>query len=239
MLVQTQLLGRFLSDGHKKLKIWTNGEDSKQSLLEMHQVLLIFLKHGRRVYCSRSFPVLLFRPRETNICVKYSNDPNNATLSSYYLNQAASSFLCKQVFWRDFAIGHVCSPERQKVRNHPPKGLTMLQSLLLHSPLGILGTNADVPGMSFKPPGLGLELQLTTWESSNIAILPTADPPNQRPYSSHQDHVAELEAELLAVGPPGSSTCCRKISIFKSLYWKLASSFLLRANRGINFLLSF
>ena len=50
----------------------------------------------------------------------------------------------------------------------------MPQSLLLHSPLGILGTHAHAPGMSFKPPGPGRELRLTTWESSDIDITLTA-----------------------------------------------------------------
>ena len=48
------------------------------------------------------------------------------------------------------------------------------QSLLLHSPLGILGTLAHAPGVSFKPPGPGREPRSTTWESSNIAITQTA-----------------------------------------------------------------
>ena len=49
---------------------------------------------------------------------------------------------------------------------------------LLHSPLGILGTHAHVPGVSFKPPGPGCEPRSTTWESSNIAIMLTAGPWN-------------------------------------------------------------
>ena len=53
--------------------------------------------------------------------------------------------------------------------------MVMLQSLLLHSPLRILGTHAHMPSVSFKPPGLGRELRSTTWESSNIAITLTAD----------------------------------------------------------------
>ena len=52
----------------------------------------------------------------------------------------------------------------------------MPQSLLLHSPLGILGTHAHVPSMSFKPPGLGREPRSTTRESSDIAIMLTAGP---------------------------------------------------------------
>ena len=35
--VQIQHLGRFFSDGHKELEMWTKGEDSKQSLLEKSQ----------------------------------------------------------------------------------------------------------------------------------------------------------------------------------------------------------
>ena len=52
----------------------------------------------------------------------------------------------------------------------------MPQSLLLHSPLRILGTHAHTPSVSFKPPGLGREPQSTTWESSNVAITLTAGP---------------------------------------------------------------
>ena len=80
-----------------------------------------------------------------------------------------------------FTIGRVHLPdrqrqtERQKVRNHLPGGMATPQSLLLHSPLGILGTHTHVPGMSFKPPGPGRELWSTTWESSDIAITLTAD----------------------------------------------------------------
>ena len=57
-----------------------------------------------------------------------------------------------------------------------PRGMATLQSLLLHSPLGILGTHAHVPGMSFKPLGPGREPWSTTWESSDIAITLTAGP---------------------------------------------------------------
>ena len=64
---------------------------------------------------------------------------------------------------------------RGKVRNHPPGGMVMSQSLL-HSPLGILGTHAHVPGVSFKPQGMGREPRSTMWESSNIAITLTAGP---------------------------------------------------------------
>ena len=56
----------------------------------------------------------------------------------------------------------------------PPGEMAMLQSLLLRSPLRILGTHAHVPGVSFKPPGPGLELRSITWESSDIAIMLTA-----------------------------------------------------------------
>ena len=82
-----------------------------------------------------------------------------------------------------FAIGRVRSSdrqretERQKVRNRPLGGMVTPQSLLLHSPLGILGTHAHAPGVSFKPPGLGREPRLTTWESSVIAITLTAGLP--------------------------------------------------------------
>ena len=56
----------------------------------------------------------------------------------------------------------------------PPGGMVTPQSLLLHSLLGILGTHAHAPGVSFKPPGPGCEPQSTTWESSDIAIMLTA-----------------------------------------------------------------
>ena len=54
--------------------------------------------------------------------------------------------------------------------------VAILQSLLLHSPLGILGTHAHAPSVSFKPLGLGHEPRLTTWEASDIAITLTAGP---------------------------------------------------------------
>ena len=79
--------------------------------------------------------------------------------------------------------------ERQKARNHPPGGMATLQSLLLHSPLGILGMHAHTPDMSSKPPGPGLKPQSTTWESSDIAITLTAGP-------SFRDFFSE---DLLAV----------------------------------------
>ena len=56
----------------------------------------------------------------------------------------------------------------------PPGGMAMPQPLLLHSPIGILGTHAHAPSMSFKPPDPGLEPQLTMWESSDITIMPSA-----------------------------------------------------------------
>ena len=58
----------------------------------------------------------------------------------------------------------------------PPGEMVTPQSLLLHSPLGILGTHAHAPGVSFKPPGPGRELPSTIWESSDIAITLTAGP---------------------------------------------------------------
>ena len=57
----------------------------------------------------------------------------------------------------------------------PPGGMAKPESLL-HSPLRILGMHTHMPGVSFKPPGLGLKLWSTTWESSDIAITPTAGP---------------------------------------------------------------
>ena len=68
-----------------------------------------------------------------------------------------SSMYQKFIFFGEdffFTIGRVRSPkrqretERQKARNHPPGGMTTLQSLLLYSPLGILGTRAHAPGVS-------------------------------------------------------------------------------------------
>ena len=87
-------------------------------------------------------------------------------------------FLFGEVFFY-----RVCALARKTERDietesekSPPAGMVMLQSLLLHSPLGILGTHAHAPGVSFKPPGPGLELQSTTWESSDIAITLSAGP---------------------------------------------------------------
>ena len=48
------------------------------------------------------------------------------------------------------------------------------QSLLLHSPLRILGTHTHAPSVSFKPPGPGRKPRSTTWESRDIAITLTA-----------------------------------------------------------------
>ena len=50
----------------------------------------------------------------------------------------------------------------------------MPQSLLLHSPLEILGTHAHTPGVDFKPPGLGRKPRST----SDIAITLTAGSPH-------------------------------------------------------------
>ena len=58
-------------------------------------------------------------------------------------------------FGEAFFIGHVCSPEKQreteskKPTTPPPRGgRVTLQSLLLHSPLRILGMHAHAPGVS-------------------------------------------------------------------------------------------
>ena len=48
----------------------------------------------------------------------------------------------------------------------------MPQSLLLHSPLGILGMHAHILSVSFKPPGPGLKLQSATWKSSTLTTMP-------------------------------------------------------------------
>ena len=89
------------------------------------------------------------------------------------------------IFGEFFAIGRMRSPdrqretERQKARNQSPGVMATPQSLLLHSPLRILGTHTHTHTRAqreFKPPGPGLELQSTTWQSSDIAIIPTAGP---------------------------------------------------------------
>ena len=75
-----------------------------------------------------------------------------------------------------FALRHMYSLERErgrgKVRNHPPGEMATPLFLLLHSFLGIWGMHAHAPGVIFKPPGLGLELQSTMWESSASATIP-------------------------------------------------------------------
>ena len=58
----------------------------------------------------------------------------------------------------------------------PPEGMAMPLSLLLHSPLRILDTHIHTLGMSLKPLDLGLEPQLTMWESSNASITAVAGP---------------------------------------------------------------
>ena len=74
----------------------------------------------------------------------------------------------------------MCSPERQteterqKARNHPLGGMAVLQSLLLHS--RDLGHTCTHTQHEFKSPGPGLEPWLTTWESSNVTIMPSAGP---------------------------------------------------------------
>ena len=93
-----------------------------------------------------------------------------------------SFFFFFSFFGEFFAVGHVHSPdgqretERQKARNHPSDGMAMSQSLLFCSPLKILGTHAHVPGMSLCHQDPGLELRSTTWESRDIAIMPSAGP---------------------------------------------------------------
>ena len=79
----------------------------------------------------------------------------------------------------DTAIGHVRSPDRQRHRDRKREitprgdGHAAIPSPF-SSPLGILGTHAHAPSVRFKPPGLGHEPRSTTWESSDIAITPTA-----------------------------------------------------------------
>ena len=73
-------------------------------------------------------------------------------------------------------VGETEKDRETESEKSPPGGMATLQSLLLHSPLGILSTHAHVPGVSFEPPGPGLKSQSTTWESSDIAIMLTAGP---------------------------------------------------------------
>ena len=54
--------------------------------------------------------------------------------------------------------------------------MTTPQSLLLHSPLGILGMHATTPDMGFKPLGPGLEQWSTMWESRDVTITAPAGP---------------------------------------------------------------
>ena len=76
----------------------------------------------------------------------------------------------------------VCSPERQKEteteseKSPPPRGdghATVLSPPFSSRDLGHTRTRA---WREFRPPSLGLELQSTTWESSDIAIMLTAGP---------------------------------------------------------------
>lgn len=49
--------------------------------------------------------------------------------------------------------------EREReIEKHHPGGMTILQSLLLHSPFGMLAMHAHAPHMFFKPPKPGFEL---------------------------------------------------------------------------------
>ena len=85
-------------------------------------------------------------------------------------------------FWRGFryrarALARQTERDTEtERRNHHPEGMVTPQSLLLHSSLGFLGTHAHAPGVSFKPSGPGRKPWLTTWESSDIAIMVTAGP---------------------------------------------------------------
>ena len=80
------------------------------------------------------------------------------------------------IFLRDiFVIGYVYSLERQRQtesENSPSMGMTMPQSLLLHSPLRILGTHAHASSVNFKLLGL----VSTTCKSSEVTIMASADP---------------------------------------------------------------
>ena len=85
-------------------------------------------------------------------------------------------YLLRGLCYRVRVLARQTERDRQKARNHLPRGVATLQSLLLHSPLGILGTHTHVPLVSFKSPDQELEPQSTTWESSDITILPSAGP---------------------------------------------------------------
>ena len=64
--------------------------------------------------------------------------------------------------------------ERQKARNHPPGGdghAAIPSPPFSSRDLGHAHTRAR---REFNPPGPGLELWSTTWESSDIAIILTA-----------------------------------------------------------------
>ena len=52
----------------------------------------------------------------------------------------------------------------------------MPESLLLHSPLGILSMHAHMPGLSFKSLGVELEPRLTMWESTSLTTTSPAGP---------------------------------------------------------------
>ena len=75
--------------------------------------------------------------------------PSLSTLVFYFL------FFRETFYYGACVLTRETETERQKVKNHLSGRMATLQSLL-HSPLRILGMYAHMPGMSFKPPGLGL-----------------------------------------------------------------------------------
>ena len=70
------------------------------------------------------------------------------------------------------------------------------QSLLLHSPPGILGTHAHAPGVSFKPLGPGREPRSTTWEFSDINITLTTGSLDFRAFLISDFQITSAQPEL-------------------------------------------
>ena len=84
-------------------------------------------------------------------------------------------FLERVLCYRACALTRQTERDREtESEKSPPGGMVTPQSLLLHSPLEILGMHAHAPGVSFKPLGPGREPWSAMWESSNIAITLTA-----------------------------------------------------------------
>ena len=86
-----------------------------------------------------------------------------------------SSFFFKEVF----AVGHERLPEREREtesEKSPPRG--DVHAAIPFPPFSSwdLGHACTGTRHEFKSPGLGLEPQSTMWESSDIAITPSAGP---------------------------------------------------------------